>query len=518
MLISLVLILLVGFGSGQLVRKIGAPPLIGMILAGIIIGPEIGKLISPTVLNIADDLRAIAVMVILMRAGLGLDRDKLLKQGSVAIRLGFLPALTEAIAVAFIAMLLFKFNFLTGLLLGCVVSAESPAVIVPGMLRLKSLGWGVSKGIPDVILTGSALSDVLILLLFSLLVNFLVAETTSQSQIWLLPLQIIMQIILGVIIGYGSAKFIVWIAVKQKWLQNKVQHTLVTATFALLLIVLSQTFPYFSGYLATMAMGFFIIEFDSPLARQLRLEFNHLWIVAEIILFVLLGASIQLQVLEANLSNGILLMAIALLFGRTIGWYLATLGSDWTWREKLFLLPGNSAKATVQAAIGAIPFSLGIEGGEIILAIAALAILITAPLGAWAIPTFAPQLLTQDPVDPTKVAVISQTILLAIVDLTTNPRVLTVAADFARRSSGEVIVLYSSELKPKAVAKLKRKSLDLLSDIRHQLIPVAGFTAQAIMQLESEYQVTNIVVDRHTSNDLNLANYSNVNSIPLTLV
>ena len=173
MLISLVLILLVGFASGRLAGKLGAPPLIGIILAGIVMGDEMGKLISPDLLSLAPDLRAIAVMVILMRAGLGLDRDKLIKQGSVAIRLGFLPALTEAIAVAILAMFWFKFNFITGLLLGCVVSAESPAVIVPGMLRLKSLGWGVAKGIPDVILTGSALSDVLVLLLFSLLVNFL---------------------------------------------------------------------------------------------------------------------------------------------------------------------------------------------------------------------------------------------------------------------------------------------------------------------------------------------------------
>ena len=519
MLISLVLILLIGFSSGQLVCKIGAPPLIGMILAGILIGPEIGKFISTQVLDIADDLRTIAVMVILMRAGLGLDRDKLLKQGSVAIRLGFLPALTEALAVAVIAMLLFKFNFLTGLLLGCVVSAESPAVIVPGMLRLKSLGWGVSKGIPDVILTGSALSDVLILLLFSLLVNFLLGDTVSSSQVWLLPLQVIMQIILGVIIGYASAKFIVLIAVKQKWMQNLVQHTLITATIALLVIILSQTFPYFSGYLATMAMGFFIIEFDSPLARQLRIEFNHLWIVAEIILFVLLGASIQLAVLEANLINGILLLAIALLFGRTIGWYLATLGSDWTWRERLFLLPGNSAKATVQAAIGAIPLSLGMEGGEVILAIAALSILLTAPLGAWAIPTFAPKLLTQDSVDATKVTVVSQTILLAVVDSATNHRVLTLTADLARRSNGEAIVLYSSSLDRQTVAKLKQESSKLLLDVRHQFIYLRDFTPQEINQLAREYQVTNIVVDSETSTNLQLPSMLDINLIiPITLV
>lgn len=518
MLLSIVLILVCGFAGGQLVRQIGAPSLIGMILVGIIIGPEVAQLIAPTVLNIADDLRAIAVMVILMRAGLGLDRDKLIKQSSVAIRLGFLPALTEAIAVAVIAMVLFKFNWLTGLLLGCVVSAESPAVIVPGMLRLKSLGWGVKKGIPDVILTGSALSDVLVLLLFSLLTNFLVNETVSNSQVWLLPLQVIMQIVLGVIIGYALAQLIVWITLKQKWTQNPIQTTLIAATLALLVIILSQRFPYFSGYLATMAMGFFIIELDPPLARQLRIEFNHLWVVAEIVLFVLLGASIQLQVLENNLIKGILLLAIALLLGRTIGWYLATLGSDWNIKEKLFLLPGNSAKATVQAAIGAIPLSLGIEGGDIILAIAALSILITAPLGAWAIPTFAPKLLTQDSVDPTKVATISETIWLAIIDSETVNQVLKVAADLARRSNGKVIILYPAELTPSDLARLKHQSLSTISDLRHQFISLIDITPQQLVQLQQEYGITNVAIDYSKFRELNLSSILDTDSFPITLI
>ena len=478
-------------------------------------GEEIGKLIAPELLSIATDLRAIAVMVILMRAGLGLDREKLVKQGSVAIRLGFLPALTEAIAVAIVAMFLFKFNFITGLLLGCVVSAESPAVIVPGMLRLKTLGWGVAKGIPDVILTGSALSDVLVLLLFSLLVNFLVGETVNNYAIWLLPLQVVMQIVLGVIIGYLTAKLIITIAVKSNWTQNGIQNSLITAGLALLIISLSQIYPYFSGYLATMAMGFFLIEFDPPLARQLRIEFNHLWVVAEIILFVLMGASIQLQVLENNFLSGILLLVIGLLLGRTIGWYLATLGSDWNWQEKLFLLPGNSAKATVQAAIGAIPLGLGIPGGEIILAIAALSILITAPLGAWAIPTFAPKLLTQDRVDPTKVAVASRTVFLAVINQANFAEtILTTTADFARRSNGEVIVLNitnSSEIEIKQLRKLTSR---LLLDIRHQLI---NNSSEKIVNITQQYRVNNIILKQESNNqipDLLLK----INSIPITLI
>ncbi len=516
MLISIVLILLIGFGSGRLAGKLGAPPLIGMILAGIVMGEEIGKLISPDLLSIATDLRAIAVMVILMRAGLGLDRDKLVKQGSVAIRLGFLPALTEAIAVAIIAMFLFKFNFITGLLLGCVVSAESPAVIVPGMLRLKSLGWGVSKGIPDVILTGSALSDVLVLLLFSLLVNFLVGETVNNYAVWLLPFQVVMQIVLGVVIGYLTAKLIILITVQYNWTQNRIHNTLITAGLALLIISLSQIYPYFSGYLATMAMGFFLIEFDPPLARQLRIEFNYLWIVAEIILFVLMGATIQLKVLETTLSSGILLLMISLLFGRTIGWYLATLGSDWNWKEKLFLLPGNSAKATVQAAIGAIPLSLGIPGGDIILAIAALSILITAPLGAWAIPTFAPKLLTKDPVDPTKVAVTSRTIFLAVINQSNlAEKILTTVGDFARRSNGEVIVLDITKSSEAEIKRSRKLTSRLLLDIRHQFI--TNNSENALAELATRYQVNNIILNKEFPNQIS-DSLVKISSIPITFI
>ena len=498
MLFSLILILLLGFLAGQIARRIGAPPLIGMILIGILLSPELGEAIEPAFLDLANDLRTIAVMVILMRAGLGLDREKLIQQGSVALRLGFLPALTEAIVVAITAIFLFKFDFLTGLLLGCVVGAESPAVIVPGMLRLKSLGWGVKKGIPDVILTGSALSDVLILLLFSLLLNFLAQGTVNSNAVWLLPLQVTMQILLGIAIGYVVARSIVWLIAKHNWTQNTVQDTLITATLALFVVVLAQKMPYFSGYLAAMAMGFFLIEFDPPLARRLRIEFNHLWVVAEIVLFVLMGASIQLQVLKNTLLPGILLLVIGLLFGRTIGWYLSTVGSNWNWREKLFLLPGNSAKATVQAAIGAIPLSQGVEGGEIILAIAALSILVTAPLGAWAIPTFAPKLLSKDSVDPTKVSVSSKTLLLAAIDTSNLAKpVLIKVADLARRSNGEVIVLHiSNSSSEEEVNRLKELASRLLLDIRYQFITANGSIPEEIVRIAKQYQVNDIIMGK----------------------
>ncbi|ELS03973.1 NhaP-type Na+(K+)/H+ antiporter [Xenococcus sp. PCC 7305] len=497
-LLSIILILLLGFFGGQLARRMGAPPLMGMIIVGILLGSEVSNATAPSVLELADDLRTMAVMVILMRAGLGLDRDKLLKQGNVALRLGVLPAIAEALMIALAAIWLFQFDFLTGLLLGCVVSAESPAVIVPGMLRLKSLGWGTRKGIADAILTGSALSDVFVLLLFSLLLNFLSQSAIDSNALWLLPWQVISQIILGVIIGYLGAKLIFWLTIQQQWTQNTVQDTLITASLALLIIVLAEQLPYFSGYLAAMALGFFLIEFSPPLARRLRGEFNHLWIVAEILLFVLMGATIQLKVLENIFLPGILLLAFGLICGRTIGWYGATVGSNWNWREKLFLLPGNSAKATVQAAIGGIPLSQGIPGGEIILAVAALSILITAPLGAWAIPTFAPKLLTQDPVDPTKTEIATPTIFLAAIDTSDLAVcVLTKVADLARRSNGEAIVIHLTNTSSESdILRLQQLTSQLLLDIPHQFLTMTGSIPEEIIRLANEYQVTDIIMGK----------------------
>jgi len=507
MLESIIWILLIGFFGGQIARRLKAPALVGMVLVGILLGPQVTNVITPSVMAAADALRIIAVMVILMKAGLGLDREKLARQGTVALRLGFLPAACEAVAIALAAMIIFQFDFPTGLMLGCIIGAESPAVIVPGMLRLKSLGWGVQKGIPDAILTGSALSDVLLLLVFSLLLAFLSQGTAtgltlpggfSLSALQLLPFQIVFQIVLGVLLGMLTARLLVSLLAKQNWTQNAVQDTLVAASLALLLVVLAEKFPIFSGYLAVMSMGFFLIAFDAPLARRLRSGFDSLWVVAEIVLFVLLGTSIQLQVLGNILLPGLLILIIGTLIGRAIGWYLSTLGSNWNWQERLFLLPGNSAKATVQAAIGALPLAHGIQGGETILAIAALSILVTAPLGAWAIPTFAPKLLERGEVDPTKVAIARRIVILAAVD--TSPlatQVLTKAAELARRSDGEAIVLHIIRTQDfKKVELLREKAQRFLADIRHQFITLEGAVPETIVRIAQEYGVAEIVIGK----------------------
>lgn len=496
-----------GFFVGQIARRMRVPALVGMVLVGIVLGPHLGNVIAPEVLGAADSLRVIAVMVILMKAGLGIDREKLAQQGTVALRLGFLPAACEAVAIAFASMWLLRFDFATGLLLGCIIGAESPAVIVPGMLRLKSLGWGVKKGIPDAILTGSALSDVLLLLVFSLLLAFLSPSVATGitlpggltlSPVQLLPFQILLQIGLGILLGWVAARILVSLLAKQNWTQNVVQDVLVTAGFALMLVVLAEDFPVFSGYLAVMAAGFFLIEMDAPLARRLRGGFDRLWVIAEIVLFVLLGASIQLNVLGNTLLIGLVVLAIGTLIGRSLGWYLSTLGSNWTWKERLFLLPGNSAKATVQAAIGAIPLAQGIEGGETILALAVLSILVTAPVGAWAIPTFGPKLLERGEVDPTKVSVSRRIVLLAAVD--TSPfaaQVLTKVAELARRSDAEVVVLHVIRIEDRpGIEQLRTQTERILADIRYRFVTGVGTVSEEIVRSAQDYGVAEIVIGK----------------------
>ncbi len=512
MLESTIWILLGGFFAGQVAKRLKAPALLGMVLVGILLGPQATAAIATEVLNAADSLRTIAVMVILMKAGLGLDREKLAQQSSVAVRLGFLPAACEAIAVAFAAVWLFQFDFLTGLLLGCIVGAESPAVILPGMLRLKQLGWGVKKGIPDAILLGSALSDVLLLLVFSLLLAFLSQGVTSGLTLWgglsltplqLLPFQVVIQVALGLSFGAMVALLLASILGssildRQKWAQNQVHETLITAACALTLVVLATHLPIFSGYLAVMAMGFFLNELETPLARSLREGFNSLWAVAEIVLFVLLGASIQIDVLEASLLSGLLLLALGTLVGRSIGWYLATLGSNWTVKERLFLLPGNSAKATVQAAIGAIPLAVGIEGGDIMLAIAALSILVSAPLGAWAIPTFAPKLLEKGEVDPTKVAIAYSPTFLAAIDSSAFAGfVLAKVAELARSRNGQVVVLYVREADdPERTLKLRLQAQRLLADVHHRFVAEMGIPAAVILAAAETYKVDELIIGK----------------------
>ena len=505
MLTSFLWILLAGFFAGQLTAKLKAPPLVGMIVCGLAIGPRGLNVLPPDFLAQAESLRTIAVMVILAKAGLGLDRNKLRQQGTVALRLGLLPAACETVVIAIAASPLFQFDLATGLLLGCVLAAESPAVIVPGMLFLKQKGWGVKKGIPDAILTGSALSDVLILLVFNLILSQLSQAQSTLSfgnvelnPTWFLPLQVIVQIVGGIGMGLIAAKILNLILNAKTWVQTLTQETLLTACIALLLVIGAIQLPLFSGYLAVMTLGLRMVEQNPPQARRLRQGFNSLWAIAQIILFVLLGASIQLEILEQSLIPGLCLLGIGTLLGRGLGWYLSTLGSNWTSQEKLYLLAGNSAKATVQAAIGAMPLAAGLPGGDIILALSALSILVTAPLGAWAIPFFGRRLLSHDEVDPTKVLRPYRFHVLVAVDTSPSvPAVLRYAAHLARCSDGSVSILHvweDSSTQQEAPIPLRQQADQKMADIPHQWIFHQGEVADGILAIASDINADQIIL------------------------
>ncbi|WP_338460879.1 cation:proton antiporter [Synechococcus elongatus IITB7] len=508
MLANWIGILLGGFLAGQVSRRLGAPALIGMILWGILLGPQVSQWLSPALLEQAGSWRTLAVMVILVKAGLGLDREKLAQQGSVALRLGILPAACEALVVAIAAHYLLNFDWLTGLLLGCVIGAESPAVIVPGMLRLKQLGLGVRKGVPDAILTGSALSDVLLLLVFSLLLALL---TPGDGQGWtlpglgqinpwiLLPFQVLLQVGWGAALGFVAARLLVRMLGQQRWTQTLPQDTLVTAAIALGLVLAAEQLPIFSGYLAVMALGYFVVELDAPLARRLRQGFDSLWAIAQIALFVLLGAGLPLTALVQLWQPGLLILILGTLVGRSLGWALSTWGSNWNWRERSFLLAGNSAKATVQAAIGGVPLAAGLPEGQSILAIAVLSIVLTAPLGAWAIPTFAPRLLSRDPVDPTQVSRDRPVRLLAAVD--TSPLAIAVllkAAELARRSEAEVVVLHVAQASDdRSLLALQEQIQRSFADIRYQFWLREGTIPETIDRCAQDWGADEIILGKH---------------------
>ncbi|WP_126147556.1 cation:proton antiporter [Synechococcus elongatus] len=536
MLANWIGILLGGFLAGQIARRLGAPALIGMILWGIVLGPQVSQWLSPAVLDQAGIWRTLAVMVILVKAGLGLERDKLVQQGSVALRLGILPAACEAVVIAIAAHYLLNFDWLAGLLLGCVIGAESPAVIVPGMLRLKQLGLGVRKGIPDAILTGSALSDVLLLLVFSLLLALLTQGDAQGGTLpglgpvnpWLLlPLQVLLQVSLGAVLGFVVARLLVRMLGPQNWTQTLTQDTLVTAAIALGLVLAAEQLPIFSGYLAVMVLGYFVVELDAPLARRLRQGFDSLWAIAQIALFVLLGAGLPLTALASLWLPGLLILLLGTLLGRSIGWALSTWGSNWNWQERSFLLAGNSAKATVQAAIGGVPLAAGLPEGQSILAIAVLSIVITAPLGAWAIPTFAPRLLSRDPVDPSQVSRDRPVRLLAAVD--SSPvaiAVLLKTAELARRSDAEVAVLHVAQVSDtQSLQTLQRQIEQSLADIRYQFWLREGAIPETINRCAQEWQADEIILGKHEQShrpEMRLGSVSqallDVSTVPMILV
>lgn len=387
---SLAIIVLLGLGANKLFEKLKLPGLLGMLIVGAIIGPYGLDILQPGIIIISGDLRKIALIIILLRAGFGINKNDLKRVGTTAIKMSFIPGLIEGFFIAFASIKLLDFTFIQGGILGFIIAAVSPAVIVPSMLRLMENDLGTKKGIPTLILAGASIDDVFAITIFS---GFLGLYSGSNMSIGLqilnIPISILLGIFMGLIIG------IVLIKVFQKYRIRDTKKILLIIGLSILLTELENSLNTkieIASLLGVMTLGFIIVEKLPHVGKELGIQLNKIWVFAEILLFVLVGTEVNVGVAVDAGKVGLAIILIGLL-GRTIGVIISTLGTDLNWKERLFCIIAYLPKATVQAAIGAVPFSLGVVSGDVILAIAVLSILITAPLGAIGINLTAKRLL-----------------------------------------------------------------------------------------------------------------------------
>ena len=392
MLLSIALILLTGLLLGGLFSKIKLPSLLGMIIVGIVLGPHALNLIDESILNISADLRQIALVIILTRAGLSLDISDLKRVGRPAILMCFVPACVEIIGTVLLAPLLLGISTLEAAVMGSVLAAVSPAVIVPRMIRLMEEGYGVDKSIPQLILAGASVDDVFVIVIFTAFTSLASTGELSPVSILQIPVSIVLGIVAGVIVGMVLVKFF-----RMFHMRDSVK-LLIILSFSFLLIELQNQLEGivpFSGLLAIMSLGIVIKRKYDILAKRLSGKYNKLWVAAEIFLFVLVGATVDLKYAAVAGVSAVLLVAGALVF-RMIGVALCLIKTDLSRKERLFCMVAYVPKATVQAAIGAIPLTMGLSCGQIVLTIAVLSILITAPFGAICIDNLYKKLLEKE--------------------------------------------------------------------------------------------------------------------------
>lgn len=378
MLTSIAIILLFGLLVGWIFSKFKLPSLLGMIIVGIILSPYALNLLDESILMISGDLRQIALVIILTRAGLSLDISDLKKVGRPAVLMCFVPACVEILGTVVLAPILLKVSVLEAAVMGSVIAAVSPAVVVPRMIRLLDEGYGKNKSIPQLILAGASVDDVFVIVVFTALTAF---ASTGEMSITSF-IQIPISIILGVILGSGAGILLV-LFFKKNHMRDSVKILIIVSISFLLLEVqnrLEGTLPV-SGLLAIMSMGIMLNQKYDVLASRLSVKYNKLWLGAEVFLFVLVGTTVDLKYVESAGIFAILLIIGAILF-RMAGVALSLVKTDLSKKERLFCMVAYTPKATVQAAIGSIPLSMGLDCGNIVLTVAVLSILITAPFGA----------------------------------------------------------------------------------------------------------------------------------------
>lgn len=381
MLTSLAFIFLLGLILGALFTKLKLPALLGMILTGIILGPYALNLLDNSILSISPSLRQLALVIILTRAGLAMNIEDLKRAGRPALLMCFLPALFEITGTVLIAPKLLGITVLEAAIIGSVIAAVSPAVVVPRMLKLIEEKRGTGKSIPQLIMAGASVDDVFVIVLFTSFLGFEKGGGLSAVKLTYVPVSIIVGIIAGLIVGYILVKFF-----KKFHMRDSVKVVILLSMSFLLLELekrIGEKVP-FSALIAVMSIGIGILKNYDVLAKRLSAKFSKLWVAAEILLFVLVGATVDIKYAVAAGLLAVILILGALIF-RMAGVFCCLLGSRLDTKERAFTMMAYTPKATVQAAIGGIPLAMGLACGELTLTVAVLSILITAPLGAFAI-------------------------------------------------------------------------------------------------------------------------------------
>lgn len=381
MLLSVALILIIGMSMGWICQRVKLPSLLGMLMTGIILGPYVLNLLDVSILNISSELRKIALIIILTRAGLGLDLSGLKKIGRPAILMCFIPASFELLGMILIAPKVMGLSILEAAIMGSVLAAVSPAVVVPRMVKMMDEGYGTDKGIPQLILAGTSVDDVYVIVLFSTFIGIMQGEGTSVLSFVNIPVSIILGIFIGIFIGYLLAFYFKKIHIRDT------SKVLLILSISFILVVIEDkltTAITFSALIAIMFIGVGLQRKREVVAKRLALKYGKLWIAAEVFLFVLVGATVNIGYLK-NVGFKALIVIIGALMFRMLGVFVCLLRTNLSGKERLFTMMAYTPKATVQAAIGGIPLALGFACGDTILTVAVLAIVLTAPLGAFAI-------------------------------------------------------------------------------------------------------------------------------------
>lgn len=381
MLLSVALILIVGMSLGWLCQKIKLPSLLGMLITGILLGPYVLNLIDASILGISAELRKIALIIILTRAGLSLDLSGLKKIGRPAVLMCFVPASFEIIGILIFAPKLMGLTTLEAAIMGAVLAAVSPAVVVPRMVKLMDEGYGTREGIPQLILAGASVDDVYVIVLFSTFVSMMQGGGTSVIKFINIPISIVLGIAIGLVAGAALAFLFAKIHIRDT------AKVLIILSISLLLVAAEDamtTAITFSSLISIMFVGVGLQRKRPEAARRLSAKYGKLWVGAEVFLFVLVGATVNITYLSHVGLKALIVIAGALVF-RMFGVFVCLLGTGLRRKEKLFTMMAYTPKATVQAAIGGIPLALGFACGDTVLTAAVLAIVLTAPLGAFAI-------------------------------------------------------------------------------------------------------------------------------------